>query len=125
MGPGMWRVDNALFSARMTSMISARKNVLVHLASGIGNIIFATPLLLSLAREGFSIDVVLDADYPEVTELFLGWSAIRSFFNGGSQPNIAGTYDFVIPAIPPFYWHAFKRRYERDRRCVPRPRRQP
>ena len=40
------------------------EQVLVHLASGIGNIVLATPLLIALEEMGFATDVRLDADYP-------------------------------------------------------------
>jgi hypothetical protein len=79
--------------------------VLVHLASGIGNIIFATPLLLTLTRHGFDIDLLIDGDYPDTAELFRDWGALRAVFNArfGERPN--GSYDFRIPALPPFYWN--------------------
>ena len=52
-------------------------NCLVHLASGIGNIVLATPLLVALAELGFTIDVDLDADYPQTADLLEPWSIIR------------------------------------------------
>lgn len=47
-------------------------SLLVHLASGVGNIILATPLLIALNRMGFVIDLLLNADYPQTAELFRG-----------------------------------------------------
>lgn len=90
--------------------MSNRGNVMVHLASGIGNIVLATPLLALLARNGFVVDLVLDADYPDVADLFTGWIAVRQIFVGGREAAPA-VYDHVVAAIPPFYWRRFARRY--------------
>lgn len=95
--------------------------VLVTLASGIGNIVLATPLLLVLVRHGCVVDVLLDGDYAETGDLLHGWSGIRTLFDGRVHQNWDVSYDFVIPAIPPFYWEAYRRRYAHERRCIPRP----
>ena len=47
--------------------------ILVHLASGIGNIVLATPLLVALAQMEFSIDVLIQADYPQTADLLRNW----------------------------------------------------
>lgn len=96
-------------------------DVLVHLASGIGNIVLATPLLVVLSRSGLKVDVLIDGDYPETAELVAGWSAVRRVFNGRAGEQAAGDYDAVIPAIPPFYWPRYRARYAREGRCVQRP----
>jgi ADP-heptose:LPS heptosyltransferase len=80
---------------------------LVHLASGIGNIVMATPLLVALDEMGFTIDVRLDADYRETAELFADWHVVRRIV-AAAQPS---RYDAVIPAIPPFYWRRFASLY--------------
>ena len=98
--------------------------ILVHLASGIGNIVLSTPLLLVLARAGCDVDVLLDGDYAETGDLLRGWSGIRTLLDGRAEKNWDNGYDFIIPAIPPFYWGAYRRRYDHNRRCVPRPRKE-
>jgi ADP-heptose:LPS heptosyltransferase len=80
--------------------------VLVHLASGVGNIVLATPLLVALDELGFTIDVCLNADYPETADLLRPWSVVRDVFTG-RPPNHPAQYDTVVPAIPPFYWKRF------------------
>jgi ADP-heptose:LPS heptosyltransferase len=79
---------------------------LVHLGSGIGNIVFATPLLVALDEMGIAVDVLLDADYPETASLFDGWSAVRRVVR-----RLEGTYDYSVPALPPFYWPQRARKY--------------
>ena len=94
--------------------------VLVHLASGVGNIVLATPLLVALNEIDFEVDVRLDADYPPVIELLENWYAIRNI-RGGAAPHGLRQYDHVIPALPPFYWWRFASLYRGVRNCVPRP----
>lgn len=96
-------------------------SVLVHLASGIGNIVLATPLLVVLGRGGLNVDVLVDGDYPETADLLTGWSAVREVFDGSAGELPTAAYDIVIPAIPPFYWHRYRTRYACERRCVARP----
>lgn len=95
--------------------------VLVHLASGIGNIVLATPMLTVLSRHGYKLDVLIDGDYAETADLLRDWGAIRSVFNGkpGSYPITA--YVKTIAAIPPFYWPRYRRRYAHQVSCVARP----
>jgi ADP-heptose:LPS heptosyltransferase len=95
--------------------------LIVHLASGIGNIVLSTPLLLVLARYGCVVDVLLDGDYPETGDLLRGWSGIRTLLDRRAAENWDNGYDFIIPAIPPFYWEAYRRRYVHSRRCIARP----
>jgi hypothetical protein len=78
--------------------------VLVHLASGIGNIVLATPLLMALDDLGVSVDVWLSADYPETDNLLRDWTVVRAVVN---RPGNFGRYDAVIPAVPPFVWYRF------------------
>lgn len=84
-----------------------RETVLVHLASGIGNIVLATPLLIVLGRAGFIADVLIDADYPGVAELLEGWSAVRAIYDGRRTYPSLTSYAHVIAAIPPFYWKRY------------------
>jgi ADP-heptose:LPS heptosyltransferase len=95
------------------------ETVLVHLASGIGNIVFATPLLIALSEMRLTIDVRLDADYKQTAELLEGWSIVREILCGTS-PNL-DSYDYILPAIPPFYWPRFQHLYKTARKKVCRP----
>jgi ADP-heptose:LPS heptosyltransferase len=95
--------------------------VLVHLASGIGNIVLATPLLRVLDSAGFTLDVLLDTDYPGVGELLEGWSAIRAIYDERTRPPDLDSYDRLLAAVPPFYWRRFAARYALIRRVVYRP----
>jgi ADP-heptose:LPS heptosyltransferase len=91
--------------------VSTRASVLVHLASGIGNIVLATPLLRVLDRNGFDVDVVLDADYPGIGSLFKGWSVVRNIHSAPDHHRFLHLYRHVLAAIPPFYWKGYARRY--------------
>jgi ADP-heptose:LPS heptosyltransferase len=93
--------------------------LLVHLASGIGNIVLATPLLALLARRGFTVDARVDGDYPETADLLRDWSALRQVSVGTSAPPT--DYRAVLPAIPPFYWRRYAALYSRLPNAVPRP----
>ena len=93
--------------------------MLVHLASGVGNLVLATPLLIALNEMEFETDLRLDADYPLAAELFEGWCAVRLI--GARPPRPIDQYEAVLPAAPPFYWRKFAAEYARVRRCVPRP----
>ena len=70
------------------------RTVLVHLASGVGNIVMATPLLISLDEMGFAVDVRLDADYLETVELLSDWSVVRQIVHS-VEPS---RYDAIVPA---------------------------
>lgn len=98
--------------------------VLVHLGSGIGNIVLATPLLIALHELGANVDVWLSADYRETADLLRDWTVVRAVANGpdvnhGDRPG--GGYDVVIPALPPFYWRAFASFYSGRSHVVARP----
>jgi ADP-heptose:LPS heptosyltransferase len=92
-------------------------SALVHLAAGIGNIVLATPLLIALEECGFAVDVRIDGDYPGMEALLDGWSAVRRV---STEAELSGSYDFLIPAVPPFYWSRFSGLY-RGRSHLPRP----
>jgi ADP-heptose:LPS heptosyltransferase len=95
------------------------RDVLVHLAAGVGNLVLATPLLLALSEMDWEVDLVLSADYPGAAELFEGWCAVRAI--GVTPPRPIEQYRWVLPAVPPFYWPRFSHAYRRVRQCVPRP----
>ena len=95
---------------------------LVHLASGIGNIVFATPLLIALDELGFTVDVRLSPDYEATADLLRGWSILRNVFIEGSAAQARREqYDATLPAIPPFYWPRFRNLYRGNAKCVARP----
>jgi ADP-heptose:LPS heptosyltransferase len=103
-------------------MHEPKQAALVHLASGIGNIVLATPLLVALAQMEFCVDVLIDADYPQTADLLRDWSILRAVYDGGAK-SLAGldTYDIIIPAMPPFYWNRFVHVYRMPSGKVRRP----
>ncbi|MCA1815442.1 MAG: glycosyltransferase family 9 protein [Acidobacteria bacterium] len=99
-----------------------RDTALVHLSGGVGNVVLATPLLVALDALGFTVDVLLDADYCETAELLRGWAVVRRVFTRGARELRWREYERLVPAVPPFYWRRFSRLYARERRAVARPR---
>lgn len=97
------------------------KAVFVHLASGVGNIILATPLLLALSRHGYVIDLMVDSDYRGTAELFQGWSALRNLYDGAAGEEPHQVCDIQIPAIPPFYWSRYAAHYRTVSGAIGRP----
>ena len=96
--------------------------VLVHLASGVGNIVFATPLLVALNQMQYTVDVLLHADYPQTADLLRDWSVVRAIYHDSSSVlSHRHAYLYVIPAIPPFYWPRFAQLYRRMPRTLDRP----
>lgn len=104
-----------------TASSKKEKTALLHLAAGVGNIVLAAPLVLALHRHGFIVDLLIDADYPDVADLFAGWNAVRAVYNGSARQRPGGRYDIRIPAIPPFYWSRFGPDYRARDNCVARP----
>jgi ADP-heptose:LPS heptosyltransferase len=98
------------------------RTCLVHLASGVGNIVLATPLLVALDELGCAVDVCLDADYLETIELLRPWSVVREIHTDGVAAAIRRRrYSHVVPAVPPFYWARFRNAYSRVVDVVDRP----
>lgn len=95
--------------------------VLVHLASGVGNIVFATPMLKALSRGGYIVDVIVEGDYAQTADLLRNWSAVRNVYSRAIQPESESGYEAVIPAVPPFYWGRYARHFRGQRKCVKRP----
>lgn len=102
-------------------MEAGKRTLLVHLASGIGNIVLATPLLVALHQLRFTVDVLLDADYRQTSNLFRDWSIVREVFSDRSEILTLSSYDSIVPAIPPFYWPRFFGYYNKDSRIIRRP----
>jgi ADP-heptose:LPS heptosyltransferase len=95
---------------------------LAHLGAGIGNVVFATPLLVALGEMGFTVDVRLSADYEQTADLLRGWSLLREVFTDSTAPRTQRVqYDAILPAIPPFYWGRFRHLYRGKPHCIPRP----
>jgi ADP-heptose:LPS heptosyltransferase len=97
------------------------KTVLVHVASGVGNIILATPLLVVLSRHGYIIDLQIDGDYRGIAELFRDWSALRNLYDCAPSEEQRHACEIHIPAIPPFYWSRYAARYHSVPRAMARP----
>jgi ADP-heptose:LPS heptosyltransferase len=100
-----------------------KESVLVHLASGVGNVVLATPLLVALDELGFAVDVLLDADYPQTADLLRGWSVVRAVYGARERRELlrGGAHRFLVPAVPPFYWPYLGVHYEGVARAVARP----
>jgi ADP-heptose:LPS heptosyltransferase len=98
------------------------KDVLIHLASGIGNIVLSTPLLIACSQMNLTIDVLLSADYQETASLLESWCVIRTIY-AKSVINLSDlhNHDVLIPAIPPFYWSRYAHVYTKASRVVKRP----
>lgn len=97
----------------------AGKTLLVHLASGIGNLVFATPLLAALDGLGYTVELLLHADYPQAADLFRGWSAVSAVHARRFPAGRA--YDRLVPAVPPFYWSRLGAMYRGRRDALSRP----
>ena len=97
------------------------RTVLVHLSSGIGNIVLARPLLLALHRHGFIVDILVDGDYADTADLFRGWDAVRAVYNGRARQRPGSRYHVRVAAIPPFYWSRYASDYGDGTVSVPRP----
>jgi hypothetical protein len=93
--------------------------LLLHLAAGVGNLVFATPLLAALEAMDYEVDLLLHADYPQAADLFRDWSAVRRVHTGSLPTGEA--YHRLIPAVPPFCWSRLGRRYQGRREALPRP----
>lgn len=98
-----------------------QKVLLVHLASGIGNLVLATPLLIALSEMGYTQDLVLHADYEQAGGLFSDWSVLRHVYKGFVSEIRFDDYHAIVPAIPPFYWKRFASFFAGCHRMVQRP----
>lgn len=101
--------------------MQASSRLLVHLATGIGNIMHATPLLVALSRSFSHIELRLDCDYPGAGDLFRHWSALRAVYDTRAGETPGGEHDIVIPAVPPFAWPRYAGQYRHQATVMPRP----
>lgn len=101
--------------------MQAPSRLLVHLATGIGNIMLATPLLMALSRSFSHIELRLDCDYPGAGDLFRHWSVLSAVYDTRAGETPVGKYDIVIPAVPPFAWPRYAGQYRHQTTALPRP----
>jgi ADP-heptose:LPS heptosyltransferase/glycosyltransferase involved in cell wall biosynthesis/2-polyprenyl-3-methyl-5-hydroxy-6-metoxy-1,4-benzoquinol methylase len=59
---------------------AARPKALVTASLGIGDVLRVTPLIRVLHRQGYTVDVLLEPDYAQTTELLNGAPEIRRLF---------------------------------------------
>jgi ADP-heptose:LPS heptosyltransferase len=113
------------------------RRCLVHLASGVGNVVLATPLLIALDELGYEVHVCLDADYAQTSDLLQPWSVVQAVHGDGlaaalrrlrAASGSTASWEAVVPAVPPFYWSRFARAYGgpvvdalKPVRVIPRP----
>jgi ADP-heptose:LPS heptosyltransferase len=69
--------------------------ILFHVAGGIGNIIMTTPAVRALAEAGEIVDVFVEGDSSEASDIFRGWSIPRTVFSEKSQLP-SESYDFYL-----------------------------
>jgi ADP-heptose:LPS heptosyltransferase len=102
-------------------MSDDRKEVLVHVGAGIGNVVLGTPLFVALHEMSFKVDVWLSGDYPQTADLLKPWSVVRTILTDTSVDLRSRHYSYVISAIPPFYWPRYASRFKTTLPLVPRP----
>lgn len=75
--------------------MSGEKRVLVHLGSGLGNMLMATPMMQMLSTGGFQVDLCLQGETPGVEKLFSRWPYVQ---RASSKPDafIDGMYQYYI-----------------------------
>jgi ADP-heptose:LPS heptosyltransferase len=98
-----------------------QQTVLVHLSSGIGNVILATPLLVALDHMDFAVHVLIHADYPQTADLIRDWAIVHEVYDQHVTRVTLSDYNVIIPAIPPFYWPRFARLYREVAGLMRRP----
>lgn len=52
--------------------------ILVHLGSGMGNMLMATPMIEMLSKGGYKVDLCLQGETPKVETLFHRWKHVRT-----------------------------------------------
>jgi ADP-heptose:LPS heptosyltransferase len=102
-------------------VIHHAQEVLVHIGAGIGNVVLATPLLAALHEMRFTVDVWLSGDYMQTADLLRDWSAVRAVSTDESLDLRSRPYNYVIPAIPPFYWPRYTSKYSGTLPLLARP----
>ena len=78
--------------------------------------------MIALHEMGIDVHLLLDADYEETATLFEGWSVVKSAINRGPGGDLPRRfYDYLIPAVPPFYWPRVAHLYACEPAAQPRP----
>lgn len=76
--------------------------VLVCLAEGYGNLVFALPMLTALGELGCAVDLLCECNHTDAHELAALHPAVESAVSGRSQlPRALGEYDAVVHSV----WH--------------------
>src|SRR5262249_42526959 len=81
LGPDFGRYDLPEAEARTpVGSSTTHRSVLVTAAAGIGDILRITPLIRVAYQLGFTVDVLLAADYSETAQLLEGAPEVRQLF---------------------------------------------
>lgn len=75
--------------------MTTNKRVLVHLGSGMGNMLMATPMIEMLANGGWKVDLCLQGETPKVETLFNNWSPVETVSSSPS-PFLSQEYALYI-----------------------------
>lgn len=75
--------------------MSGNKRALVHLGSGMGNMLMATPMIETLSNGGWQIDLCLEGETPNVETLFNRWSPVETV-SSNQAPFIPKEYELYI-----------------------------
>ena len=76
-------------------MMTEHKTVLVHLGSGMGNMLMATPMMEMLSQGGYKVDLCLQGQTPKVDTLFSRWPHVRNV-SSDQTPFLDQKYDIYI-----------------------------
>ncbi|MBI2798833.1 MAG: glycosyltransferase family 9 protein [Gammaproteobacteria bacterium] len=78
--------------------MTEKKCVLVHLGSGMGNMLMATPMMQIFSMGGFQVDLCLQGETPGAEKLFLNWPYVRRV---SAQPDdfSANRYQYYIYGV--------------------------
>jgi len=62
-----------------------KKDILVHLGGGMGNMLMATPMMEMLGCGGYAVDLCVQGETPKVETIFQGWKPLRKV---SSDPSV-------------------------------------
>jgi hypothetical protein len=81
----LWATRGTLLSGihdqeekKLEKMMGHEGSILIHLGSGMGNMLMATPMMIMLSRGGYQIDLCLQGETPGVEKLFENWPYVRA-----------------------------------------------
>jgi hypothetical protein len=95
--------------------------VLVLIGGGTGNVVLSTPLFVALGELQLTVDLWLACDYEQTADLMKGWSVIRAISTNATLDFQSRAYEYVIPAIPPFYWPRYASKLSSTLPLLPHP----